>query len=152
MSDLAVIDHDEPPVVVETPKDKLARRIEIADVLAGVLNDRKLFNVINGKKHPSADGYQVLAALCDLSIETEWTRQLEDGWEARVVVKDASGRIRGSAEQECRRTEKMWASRDSYALRGMAQTRAQSRAIKQAAGFVVRIAGFSPTPAEEMGQ
>lgn len=151
MTELARIEETDLPIVAAPgPREELERRIEVADVLAGVLNDRKLYNVINGKKHPSADGYQVLASLCDLSIETEWTRQLDDGWEARVVVKDAAGRVRGSAEQECRRTEKMWATRDSYALRGMAQTRAQSRAIKQAAGFVVKIAGFNPTPSEEM--
>jgi hypothetical protein len=150
VSELARIEDIPVVVMEETPAAQLQRKIEIANILADVLNSRKLYHVIQGKKHVSAEGWQVLAALCDLSVETIWTHELEDGWEARVEVKDAGGRMRGSAEHECRRSENRWAKADSYALRSMAQTRATSRAVKQAAGFVVKLAGFSPTPAEEM--
>ena len=40
--------------------------------------------------------------------------------------------------------------RDDYALRSMAQTRATSKALRQPLGFVMSLAGFDPTPAEEM--
>jgi hypothetical protein len=79
-----------------------------------------------------------------------WTRQMEDGWEARVEARTRAGEIVGAAEAECLRSEKTWANRDDYALRSMAQTRATSKALRQPLGFVMQLAGFNPTPAEEM--
>ena len=46
--------------------------------------------------------------------------------------------------------EKTWAGRDDYALRSMAQTRATSKAMRQPLGFIITLAGFDATPAEEM--
>ena len=46
--------------------------------------------------------------------------------------------------------EENWQDRDDYALRSMAQTRATSKALRQPLGFVITLAGFDPTPAEEM--
>lgn len=71
-------------------------------------------------------------------------------WEARVeVFKD--GVLIAAGEGMCSRTEHTWHDRDDYALRGMAQTRATSRAIASAARWIVTLAGYSATPAEEYG-
>ena len=50
--------------------------------------------------------------------------------------------------------EKTWASRNEFARRAMAQTRAISRACRSAFAFVVVMmdAGLETTPAEEMGE
>lgn len=72
-------------------------------------------------------------------------------WEARVEVRTVHGEIVGSAEAMCARTEETWSRRDDYALRSMAETRAESRAYRRAIGWVIHLAGFNPTPAEEMG-
>ena len=73
------------------------------------------------------------------------------GWEARVIAtRTSDSAIMGAAESECRWDEPHWADRDSYALRSMAQTRASSKAYSNALRFVVTLAGFSGTPAEEM--
>jgi hypothetical protein len=70
-------------------------------------------------------------------------------WEARVeVFKD--GALIGAGESMCARTEKKWKESDDYAVRGMAQTRATSRAIGAAAKWIVTLAGYAATPAEEM--
>lgn len=70
-------------------------------------------------------------------------------WEARVeVYKD--GALIGAGEAMCSRSEGTWKERDDYALRGMAQTRATSRAIGAAARWIVTLAGYAATPAEEM--
>jgi hypothetical protein len=73
-----------------------------------------------------------------------------DGWEARVEARTLAGQVVGAAEAECLRTEKTWSSRDDYALRSMAQTRAVSKALRGPLGFVVTLAGYEATPAEEM--
>ena len=64
------------------------------------------------------------------------------------AVKD--GREVGWGEGRCTRAERNWASRDDYALASMAQTRGQSRALRQPLGFVVSLAGYATTPAEEV--
>jgi hypothetical protein len=73
------------------------------------------------------------------------------GWEARVEVFTAAGQLVGAAEAECRWEETDWQDRDSYAVRSMAATRATSKALRQPLGFIIELAGFSATPAEEMG-
>ena len=64
------------------------------------------------------------------------------------AVKD--GREVGWGEGRCTRAERNWAARDDYALASMAQTRGQSRALRQPLGFVVSLAGYATTPAEEV--
>lgn len=72
-------------------------------------------------------------------------------WEAFVQIRTPAGVIVGSAEAMCSRAENTWAQRDDYAVRSMAETRAESRAYRRAVGWIVSIAGYNPTPAEEMG-
>ena len=43
-----------------------------------------------------------------------------------------------------------WSGRDDYALRSMAQTRAVSKALRLPLGFIVALAGYEATPADEM--
>lgn len=72
-------------------------------------------------------------------------------WEAKVEVRTPDGTVVGSAEAMCSRTEKTWCERDDFALRSMAETRAESRAYRKAIGWIINMAGYSATPAEEMG-
>lgn len=70
-------------------------------------------------------------------------------WEARVeVYKDGS--LIAAAEAMVSRSEDSWKTRDDHALRSMAQTRATGKAIAGAARWIVALAGYSATPAEEM--
>ena len=86
----------------------------------------------------------------------EWTHEVVDdaganlGWEARVEARTRTGEVVGAAEAECLRSEKTWAKRDSYALRSMAQSRSTSKAMRGPLGFVMTLAGFQSTPAEEI--
>lgn len=72
------------------------------------------------------------------------------GWEARVEARLHDGTIVGAAEAECRWSEQTWSTRDSYALRSMAQTRATSKALRLPLSFLMVLAGFQATPAEEI--
>jgi hypothetical protein len=72
-------------------------------------------------------------------------------WEACVEVRTADGAVVGKAEAMCSRAEATWARREDFALRSMAETRAESRAFRRAIGWIMHMAGYSPTPAEEMG-
>lgn len=64
------------------------------------------------------------------------------------AVKD--GAEVGWGEGRCTRGERNWVKRDDYALSSQSQTRGQSRALRQPLGFIVSLAGFATTPAEEI--
>lgn len=122
----------------------------IATPLAGIVEKQQLFKTISGKKHVLVEGWTLLGSMLGVFPVTVWTRKLEDGWEARVEARTRDGAVIGAAEAECLRSESLWKDRDDYALRSMAQTRATSKALRQPLGFVMQLAGFAATPADEM--
>lgn len=97
------------------------------------------------KKWGPVDGKRVVVS----EDVNEWTCE---GWsyEAIAEVRTLDGRLIGRGEAICSREEKNWMTAEDSAVKGMAQTRAQSRALKQALGFIVGLAGYSSTPKEEM--
>lgn len=99
------------------------------------------YDVIEKAFYPKKDGG---------GVKSEKTYTVEGySWEARVeIFKD--GVLVGAGESMCSRTEKKWKESDDFAVRSMAQTRAMSRAIGSAARWIVTLAGYSGTPAEEM--
>jgi len=123
---------------------------KIASALADVLKKKGLAKKISGREFVLVEGWTLLGTMLGVFPVVQWTRKLEDGWEARVEARTLNGQIVGAAEAECLRSEKNWGNRDDYALRSMAQTRAVSKALRGPLGFIVQLAGFSPTPAEEI--
>jgi hypothetical protein len=70
-------------------------------------------------------------------------------WRCRTeVYKD--GTLIAAATAMVSRGEESWRSRDEHALASMAQTRSIGKAIAGAARWIVALAGYSTTPAEEM--
>lgn len=134
----------------DDPSEVVRRATSVANELKNVLRDQKLISNISGKEHVRVEGWTLLGTMLGVFPVCEWTRKLDNGWEARVEARTLTGAVVGAAEAECLRSESKWKSRDDYALRSMAQTRATSKALRQPLGFVVSLAGFDPTPAEEM--
>ncbi len=126
------------------------RAVQVSDVLAGVIRDKKLAVPISGREHVLVEGWTLLGSLLGVFPVTVWSHQLEDGWEARVEARTLDGRVVGAAESECLRSERKWANADDYAVRSMAQTRATSKALRQPLGFVMHLAGYETTPADEL--
>jgi hypothetical protein len=136
----------------EDPLEIIGKATRIAEALSKVLRDQKLTSNISGREHVRVEGWTLLGTMLGVYPVVEWTRPVADGWEARVEARTLTGAVVGAAEAECLRTERTWKSRDDYALRSMAQTRAVSKALRGPLGFVVTLAGFEATPAEEMPQ
>jgi hypothetical protein len=134
----------------DNPRAVIAKATEISDELARVIHDKRLYARIAGKEHVLVEGWTLLGSMLGLYPYTVWTKRLEDGWEARVEARTVHGRAIAAAEAECLRAERKWAKADDYALRSMSQTRATSKALRQPLGFVMQLAGFEATPAEEM--
>jgi hypothetical protein len=142
-SPVSLFGTNDPAEVVEA-----ARRA--AAPLVDVIRSQKLSVKIGPSEHVRVEGWTLLGSMLGVFPVCVWTRQMDDGWEARVEARTRAGEIVGAAEAECLRSENTWANRDDYALRSMAQTRATSKALRQPLGFVMQLAGFNPTPAEEM--
>lgn len=99
---------------------------EVADQLAQVVERQKLFTNISGRKHVRVEGWTLLGNLLGVFPVVVWTRPLEHegkvfGWEAGAEARTMSGAVVGAAEAMCTKGEKTWSSRDSFALRSMAQ-------------------------------
>lgn len=140
-----------------TPAEQLSEAREIATVLVEVVKERGLYKNLGGTKpHVFCDGWVFLGGMVGVFPVTEWTRELKDadgnalGWEARVLAQTPDGFTISASESECRFDEANWKGKPSYALRGMAQTRATGRALRQPLSPLMVLAGFAATPAEEM--
>jgi hypothetical protein len=140
---------------LEDPKGFVAGYTAMADELNEIIRTKNLSARIGQSNHVLVEGWCLLGAMLGVFPQTVWTRPVMEGdekvgWEARVEARTRDGALVGAAEAECLRSERTWKSRDDYALRSMAQTRATSKALRQPLGFVVSLAGYNPTPAEEM--
>lgn len=134
----------------ENPGEVVQRATETANALAKVVHDKHLTTKIQNRDHVRVEGWTLLGTMLGVFPVCVWTHKLENGWEARVEARTRNGEVVGAAEAQCLRSERNWGDRDDFALRSMAQTRATSKALRQPLGFVMTLAGFEATPAEEM--
>lgn len=150
--ELVAVEHQPPATLFRTddPVEIVEKATAVAKSLASVIKDRKLYNNIQGREHVRVEGWTLLGSMLGVFPVLAWSRPVEHGWEARVEARTKDGSIVGASEAECLRTEKTWATRDDYAIRSMAQTRATSKALRLPLGFVMTLAGYDPTPLEEM--
>ena len=159
-TDLLVVEPQAPLALFGTndPVQVIAAASRVATSLAEVVNQRKLYAVVNGKKFPTVEAWTLLGSMLGVFPITEWVHELRDdngnvrGFEARVRAQTLSGRIVGAGEARCIRGEsKTWhQGAQEFAMASMAQTRATSKALRGPLDFVFKLAGFQPTPAEEM--
>lgn len=134
----------------DNPATVLEKATETANALAPVLRDKGMLSKIGDKDHVRIEGWQTLGSMLGVTPVGVWTKPVDGGWEAKVNAQTLDGRVIGSAEAMCLRAEENWKSSDEFAIRSMAQTRAASKALASVLRFVVTLAGFAGTPAEEM--
>lgn len=132
------------------PTAVVAKATAVADALKAVIVKQGLVSNISGKEYPKCEAWTLLGTMLGIFPVLSWTRPVDGGWEARVEAKTLTGVIVGAAEAQCLRKERNWSSRDDFALRSMAQTRATAKCLRMPLGFVMSLAGFEATPAEEM--
>jgi hypothetical protein len=132
------------------PVEVVERASAVAGALKDILRSQGMVQKIQGREHVLVSGWQTLGSMLGVVPVVVWTKELPNGWEARVEARTLDGRVVGAAEAMCTTDERTWKSRDAYALRSMAQTRATSKALRGPLGFVVTLAGYDATPAEEI--
>lgn len=158
------------------PQKQLEYAQKAAKALMDVVSKKAKPVIINKETYLEFPDWQTLGRFFGGTVGTEWTKPIERdgklwGYEASAIVR-REGMVIASAEAMCSRDEEKWGMRPKYEwqgqypnkrrvkvgeelvpefqLRSMAQTRAGAKALKNAYGWVARLAGYRDTPAEEM--
>ena len=134
------------------PVEVVEAATRVADALAAVIRAKGLYSVIQNKAHVRVEGWQLLGSMLGVTAICTATEEVEGGYLATVEARTADGRVVGRADALCTKHERRgpWKSADDYARLSMAQTRATAKALKGPLGFVISLAGYQTTPAEEM--
>lgn len=160
-----------PPAVVLEEARNAAR------ALKDVLDAKAKKVVFNGEQYLEFEDWQTLGRFYGVTAKVVDTHFVEygdvKGFAARAVALRADGAEISAAEAECLNDEPKWRSRPVYEwgetptgrrerlkvgeepvplfmLKSMAQTRASAKALRNVLAWVVVLAGYRPTPAEEL--
>jgi hypothetical protein len=150
--DFALVKEQRSEFFEMSPRNQVQHASELASVMSDVVEKQKLYSVISGKKYLKAEAWQTLGTLLGIISKERSVQRLPDGsYEAYVdLIKYKDGTIIGGASALCSRSEKRWANADEYAIRSMAVTRAIGKSYRTTCAWIVTLAGYAPTPEEEM--
>lgn len=139
-----------------TPQELLLAARDAARALKSVIdsNDRPPVS-FNGKQYLEYPHWQTIAKFYHCSVATEGAEFVEimgaPGFKAKAIVIDDNTGIKiGSAEAYCLKDEPNWKNKPMFQLASMAQTRAGAKALANKFRYVAIVAGYEPTPKEEM--
>lgn len=137
-----------------TPEAMLLRATAIATALSAMVEQQGLYTVIQGKKYPQVEAWQTIGRMDNVVAReaTAPTVDAEGAWTAEVeLVRLSDGMVIGNGSAMCgSKGDRPWDSRPAHQRRSMAVTRATSRAFRQQYSWIMALAGYEPTPADEM--
>ena len=133
-----------------------------AKTFVDIVEAQQLFTMIGPSKHLNHEAWETIAAGYGLTAAVDktiyhWKKDSEEDSgdelfmvEAHAVVLDRDGTVRGGAIAVCGRDEPNWATKPVHQVASMAGTRASAKALRLMLSWVVEIAGYEPTPSEEI--
>lgn len=128
--------------------------MEFANNLKSIIVEKKLYVNIRGKSYPLVEGWQIAGAFTGTFPIVEKVENLSEGtnykYRAEVSLRDKDGNKVGYGVAICTNREAGKTGFDEYAVASMAQTRAVGKAFRMKLGWLLKIAGYEATPAEEM--
>jgi hypothetical protein len=141
--------------VAREPAIVLAEAQRAAKALQEVIESKPNKVRFNGKTYLTYEDWQTVGRFYGIAAKVMSTTLVEygeiSGFEARAVaVRTDTGLEISGAEAMCLRDEANWKTKPMFQLRSMAQTRACAKALRNVLAFVPVLAGYEPTPAEEM--
>ena len=142
------------PILPLQPGEVVEQATIAAQTLKKVLEGKAKKVVINGEQYLEFEDWQTLGRFYGYTAAaTETTEIWREGkligFAAKAVVYQ-NGQIASNAESSCMRDEPNWKTRPEFMLKSMAQTRACAKALRNVLAWVAVLAGYKPTPAEEM--
>lgn len=137
-------------VELANPKDIM----DFATELKSLIVDNKLYTNIKGKNYVNVEGWQIAGAFTGAIPIVEKVEDLSQGsiykYRAEVSLRDKDGNQVGYGVAICTNKEAGKKGFDEYAVASMAQTRAVGKAYRMKIGWLLKVAGYETTPAEEM--
>lgn len=130
-----------------------------ARALTAVIESKPKKLVLNGKTYLQFEDWQTLGRFYGVTTSSPSTRYVEygegsqpaRGFEASAeALLVGTNQVISSAQAMCLDDETNWRGKPLYQLKSMAQTRACAKALRNVLAWVVVLAGYAPTPAEEM--
>lgn len=148
-------------VAAETPTgpaEMIAKATALADALSAMVSKQKLYTEIRGKKYPHVEAWQTIGRMDNVvARESQPPIRHEDGsYEAFVeLIRLSDGMVIGAASALCGTKDDTngrqdWSKASEPSRRSMAATRATSRAFRGQYAWIMALAGYQPTPADEM--
>lgn len=160
--------------ISRSPQAVIEEAMEAAKAIKAIIDAKPKPFKIRGETYLQFEDWQTVARFYGVTVrvvETKGTRIGDAvGFMARAeALLVANGRVISAADAMCLNDEPKWKSRPKYEegengrrvrtgeekvplfqLRSMAQTRACAKALRNVLAWVVVLAGYKPTPAEEM--
>lgn len=129
-------------------RDKISVATEVATTLNEVIQTQGLAVNIQGNNYITAEGWNCLGTMLGTYAQTECVEPIKNpnGYKARVSIKQGENVL---ATAEAIATFGGF-QKTPQAVYSMAQTRAMGKAYRMCFSWIVKLAGFQPTPAEEM--
>lgn len=149
------------PKAVKKPKIEsydIARSDEtmhLAIDLAKFIKENNLYQNIQGKEYVNVEGWQYAGSrLGILPVVDHLINVSQDGeikYQAKVnLLNLRSEQVVGAGFAICSNKEQGKKYYQEFAIASMAQTRAIGKAYRNILAWIIRAAGYEPTPAEEM--
>lgn len=152
----AIQKHSDDTNLIASPQQDMKFAVESAKLLKQIVSQNNWTTKIQGKDYLGFEAWQTLARFYGYTVKTAATRYVEygtaKGFEAKSEVLNREGVVIGGAEAVCLNDEYNWKGKPIFSLKSMAQTRASAKALRQILSWVVVLAGFAPTPTEDMPQ
>jgi hypothetical protein len=159
-SDLEIYpDVDRTPATLFASPDPaaiVAQATRIANEIAPLIREQRLVKRIGQSDHVFLEGWTLAGTMLGVFPITVSSGPIVHegevlGYQATVEARTMAGNMVGRADAQCTHDENdKWKHAPSFQLRSMAITRASSKALRMPLGFVMHLAGYDATPAEEM--
>lgn len=133
--------------------DKIQIATSVATSLKHVIDKQKLAVNISGNTYVTSEGWETLGTMLGCTPYVESVEEVslgekkhQYGYQATVSIRQGDhilSRAYAMAERNNNQSER-------HAVYSMAQTRALGKAYRMAFSWIMKMAGYEPTPAEEM--
>lgn len=133
--------------------------VEFASTLKKVIVEQQLFTKIQNKNYVNVEGWEfagmamgvlpVIESLTQIAPIDEEMKEIKYRAEVKLVH-FATDKVVGYGVAICSNSEYGRNKQDEYVIASMAQTRATGKAYRNGFAWLLKMAGYETTPAEEM--
>ncbi|RNI22636.1 hypothetical protein [Rufibacter latericius] len=129
--------------------------MHLAVDLAKFIKENRLYQNIQGKEYVNVEGWQYAGSRLGILPVVDELTNMSDSTEIKYLAKVNLLNLRteqvvGAGFAICSNKEQGRKYYQEYAIASMAQTRAIGKAYRNILAWIIRAAGYEPTPAEEM--